>query len=149
MKSGKKTKTATAFVAAVLAAQLLTSIIATQIVLADIQSFGLEVSFSGRIAATLHDIAGLGMMLPILLVPAYLVAFTVAALAKKYLGGNRAYWFIMAGFASLPAVLLLLKSLLGAIPLAAARTDFGILLTALGGLAGGWLFSRLTRLGDD
>jgi hypothetical protein len=50
-----------------------------------------------------------------------------------------------AGLISLPASLMLIKSLLGGTPYAAARTDFGMVLIALCGLFGGWLFARLTQ----
>lgn len=53
------------FAAAVVTTFLLMSVVGTQLVLADIKSFGLQVSLADRISATLHDLLGL---LPILLV---------------------------------------------------------------------------------
>jgi hypothetical protein len=52
-----------------------------------------------------------------------------------------------AGLTSLPAALTLIKTLMGGTVFAAARTGFGMLLIALCGLMGGWLFARLVNRG--
>ena len=135
------------FVAAVLATFLLASIVGTQLVLADILSFGLVVSSSDRVSATIHDIAGLATVLPILISVAFLVAFIIAESGRRILTGNRTYWYMAAGLTSLPAALILIKTLMGGTVFAAARTGFGMLLIALCGLFGGWLFARLVNRG--
>ena len=141
----KKTKTVLAFIFAVLVTFLLASIVGTQIVLADIQSFGLDVSWSDRVSATIHDIVGLAPVLSALIGTAFLVAFVIAGLGNRFLGGNRTYWYLAAGLTSLPATLILIKIIMGATVFAAARTGFGMLLFALCGLTGGYLFTRLTQ----
>ena len=52
-------KTTLFFISAVIDAALLTSIVSTQLVLADVRSFGLEVSIGDRLDATIHDLIGL------------------------------------------------------------------------------------------
>ncbi len=141
----KIVKTMLFFVLTVLATFLLTSAVGTQLVLSDIKSFGLAVSLSDRVSATIHDITGLVTVLPLLISAAFLVAFIIAALGKRFLAGHRSNWYMAAGLISLPASLMLVKSLLGGTPFAAARTDFGMVLMALCGLFGGWLFARLTQ----
>jgi len=138
-----------AFIIAVLTAFLLSSVTGTQIVLSDIQRFGLDVSLSDRVAATIHDVSGLALTLPVLIAAAFLVAFLVAALGKRFLGGDRKYWFMAAGLTSVPAALWLIKLAMGGTLFAAARTSFGMLLIALCSMAGGWVFARLTQAGDD
>ena len=133
-----------AFIVAVASSHLLTSIVGTQIVLADIRSYGLTVSMSDRFAATLHDIHGLVPTLPMLIGVTFLVAFIVAALGHRFLRGDRRYWYIAAGFTSLPVAMMLIKSILGATPFAAAGTVTGLLLIAMCGMAGACLFARLT-----
>ena len=133
-----------AFTLAVASSHLLTSIVGTQFVLANIASYGLVVSMSDRFAATVHDIHGLVPTLPILIGATFLVAFTVAALGHRFLRGNRRYWYMAAGFTSLPVTMILIKSTLGATPFAAAGTVTGLLLIAMCGLAGASLFARLT-----
>ncbi len=144
----KKTRIIIIFVVAVLTTYLLASIIGTQIVLTDILNFGLEVSLSDRVSATIHDIVGLAPVLSALISAALLVGFIVAIICKRFLGGNLTYWYLAAGFTSLPATIMLIKSVMGVTLFAAARTGWGMLLIALCGLVGGWLFARLTQKRD-
>ena len=135
------------FIIAVAATFLLVSIAGTQLVLADILSFGLAVSLSDRVSATIYDIAGLATMLPILISVTFLLAFIIAESGRRILTGKRTYWYMAAGLTSLPAALTLIKTLMGGTVFAAARTSFGMLLFALCGLIGGWLFARLVNRG--
>ena len=143
----KLIKTMLYFVATVLATFLLTSIVGTQLVLADILGFGLVVSSADRVSATIHDIAGLFTMLPILISVTFLLAFTIAESGRRIMSGKRTYWYMAAGLTSMPAALTLIKTLMGGTVFAAARTGFGMLLIALCGLIGGWLFARLVNRG--
>ncbi len=140
-------KTLLYFIVTVLATFLLVSIVGTQLVLADILSFGLPVSLSDRVSATIHDILGLATMLPILVSVTFLLAFVIAETVRRVLNGKRSYWYMAAGVTSLPASLVLIKTLMGGTVFAAARTGIGMLLIALCGLFGGWLFARLMRKG--
>ena len=135
------------FIIAVAATFLLVSIAGTQLVLADILSFGLAVSLSDRVSATINDIAGLATMLPILISVTFLLAFIIAESGRRILTGKRTYWYMAAGLTSLPAALTLIKTLMGGTVFAAARTGSGMLLFALCGLIGGWLFARLVNRG--
>lgn len=135
------------FIATVLATFLLASIVGTQLVLADILGFGLVVSSADRVSATIHDIAGLFTMLPILISVTFLLAFTIAESGRRIMSGKRTYWYMAAGLTSMPAALTLIKTLMGGTVFAAARTGFGMLLIALCGLIGGWLFARLVNRG--
>jgi len=143
----KIVKTVLYFVVAILVTFLLASITGTQLVLADILRFGLAVPLSDRFSATLHDIVGLAPALSVLITAAFLIAFVIAALCRRFLGGNRTYWYLAAGFTSLPATLMLIKSIMGGTLFAAARTGLGMFLFALCGLLGGWVFARLTQKG--
>lgn len=133
------------YFAAIVVSYLLTSAMGTQFVLADIKSYGLAVSFSDRMAATLHDILGLVPVLLILVSATYLVAFVIAALGYRFVRGRRLYWFLAAGFASLPATMVLMKLTMGVTPFAPAGTGFGMFLIALCGLTGAWVYTRLTQ----
>ena len=144
----KTIKLILAFFAAVVVAYLLSSAVATQFVLADISSYGLAVSFSDRILATLHDIYGLVPVLLIVVGAAYLVAFIIAALGNRFVGGNRRYWYLVAGFTSLPAAMMLMKLALGVMPFALGGTGVGLLLIAFCGLPGASVFVRLTKTGE-
>ena len=138
-------KTILAFITAVVVAHVLTSIMGTQFVLADIQGYGLAVSLSDRMAATLHDIIGVVPVMLILVAASFLIAFLVAALGFRFVKGRRQYWYLAAGFTSLPVTMVLMKSTMGITPFAAAGTVFGLFLIALCGLVGAWVYLRLTQ----
>lgn len=138
-------KSILSYFAAIVVAYLLTSAMGTQFVLADIKSYGLAVSLSDRIAATLHDVFGLVPVLMILISATYLFAFVIAALGHRFVGGRRLYWFLVAGFTSLPITMMLIKMAMGVTPFAPAGTIFGLFLIALCGLAGAWVYARLTQ----
>ncbi len=127
---------------------LLASISGTQVVLADVSSFGLKVSFTDRISTTIQDIAGLSLTLPILIGAAFLIAFLIAALCNRFIGGNRSMWYLAAGFSSLPLTLILTKILMGGTLFAAARSGLGLLLFAFSGLVGAWVFAHMTQKKD-
>jgi hypothetical protein len=133
------------YLVAIVVAYLLTSVMGTQFVLSDIKTYGLAVSLSDRIMATLHDIYGLVPVLLILVSATYLVAFVIAALGHRFVGGSRLNWFLAAGFTSLPATMKLIKMAMGATLFAPAGTGFGQFLIALCGLAGAWVYARLTQ----
>ena len=137
-------KTTLFFISAVIDAALLTSVVSTQLVLADVRSFGLEVSIGDRLAATVHDLIGLMLPLLILIGLSFLVSFVIARYAVRIIGGNRTLWYMAAGFTSVPAALLIIKYFLGGTMLAAARTSLGMFLVACCCMAGGWIFAFLT-----
>jgi hypothetical protein len=142
-------KTVLFFISAVIDAALLTSIVSTQLVLADIKSFGLEVSIGDRLEATTHDLIGLMLPLLILIGLSFLVSFVIARYAVRIIGGNRTLWYMAAGFTSVPAAILIIKFIMGGTLLAAARTSLGMFLVACCCMAGGWIFAFLSsRFGD-
>jgi len=142
-------KTMAFFVVAVIDASILTSIVSTQLVLADIRSFGLAVSLGDRLQATLHDLLGLALPLLVLIGLSFLVAFAVARYAIRIIGGNQMMWFMAAGLTSVPTGIVLIKYFMGGTLLASARTSLGMLLIALCGMAGGWMFAYLnSRFGN-
>jgi hypothetical protein len=145
----KKFQTVLVFFVAVLLSTVLASTVGTQLVLSEIRGFGLETTLQERLVFTLHDMTGFGPSLYVLIGVTFLIAFLFAALAMRMLGGNRIYWYMAAGFSSLPLALLLIRLIMGVSVFAASRTLSGILLVALCGMCGGWLFERMTRKGES
>jgi len=137
------------FVTAVLGAAVLTSIVSTQLVLADVMSFGLAVSSSDRLQATVHDLIGLALPLLILTGLSFLASFVIAHHAIRIVGGNRIIWYMAAGFTSVPAAMLIIKYFMGGTLLASARTPLGMLLLACCCMAGGWIFGFLSSRNDE
>lgn len=137
-------KTVIVYFAAVICAVFLVSIVSTQLVLADIQGFGLEVSLRDRLQATAHDLLGLAVPLLLLIGLSFIVSFVIAYNLHRFLGGNRTLWYTAAGFTSVPVALLLIKYFMGGMLLASARTSPGMFLIACCSMAGGWLFAYLS-----
>ncbi len=139
-----KLKTTLFFISAVVEAAFLTSIVSTQLVLADVKSFGLPVSPGDRLQATIHDLIGLMVPLLMLIGLSFLISFVIARFAHKALGGNRTLWYMTAGFTSVPVAILIIKFFMGGTLLASARTPLGMFLVACCCMAGGWLFAFLS-----
>ena len=135
---------AKAFFPAVIAAYLLASVIFTQMTLATVQSFGLEVSFTQRLAATWHDILGMASSYLLLLLVAFLIALPVAARLTRLLPTRRAFLFTLAGFIAVVALHVIMKLALGLSGIAVTRTFFGLLGQGLGGALGGYVYHRLS-----
>ena len=132
----------TAFVVAVVSATALASIVSTQFVIAGLQGVGVEIPFGTRAAMTLTDLALLRTYV-IVAGAAMLVAFPVAGACARWLPGSGPVWYSVAGFAALTCGLMLIESMLGAMPIAGARSLPGLLLQGLGGAFGGWAFDRM------
>ena len=137
-------KTLLVFICSVFTTTVITSIVSSQLVLADIQSFGLEVSFSERLSVTIKDILGLGPALILLIGLSFLVAFIIAKYAHRFMAGNRTIWYTIAGLSSFPVTLYIAKYFMGVTILASARTSPGMVLIACCCAVGGWLFAVLS-----
>lgn len=141
-------KTVILFILAVLIAALLTSFFSTQIILSELEGFGISVTLIDRIVATATDLLGLGITLVVLIAPSYLIGFTVAKYAHQFIGGNRRLWYAAAGFSSFPITLYLIKYFMGVTLLASARTSWGMLLAGLCCMLAGWLFATYTSVSN-
>ena len=138
-------KTMAIFLSTIMLITIATSIVSSQLVIVDIQSFGLEMTFIDRLSMTLKDILGLGPILSMIIGTSFLIAIIIAKIAHQFIGGNRDIWYISAGLSSVPLTLLIIKYILGITLLAAARTPLGMLLVACCSAVGGWLFAYLTN----
>ncbi len=132
------------FVISVFVTTLLVTIASSQIILAEMAGFGLEVSFAQRLDVTLKDIPGLGPALIMLVIPGFLITFAIARYCQRFIGGNRNIWFSIAGFISLPGALYLMQYFMGATILASARTNTGMLVIACCCALGGLLYAILS-----
>lgn len=131
------------YLGAVLAAYVLAVVTASQHVAASLASMGVAVGPGDRAAMALADLAGMaGMFLP-LIAFGFLAAFLVAALLCRWLSRWRIPIYVLAGAAALAAIHLLLHLALGLTPVAIARSTGGLLVQALAGAAGGWVYATL------
>jgi len=138
-------KTVLRFIAAVLIAALLTSLVSTQIILSELAGFGISVSLNDRIFTTLTDLVNLGITLFVIIAPGFLIGFIIAKYAHQFFGGNRKFWYAIAGFSSFPVTLYLIKYFMGITLLASARTSWGMLLAGLCCMLAAWLYATYTH----
>ena len=135
-------KTIIVFIFTTLIATLLVCIVSTQIILADVQTFGLNVTNDVRLNA--DDLIGLGPVLYILISIGFLIGFIVAKYAHKYLGGNRTLWYIASGCTTFPITTYLIQYSMGLTLVASVRTPMGLFLATLCCIFSAWLFALLS-----
>jgi hypothetical protein len=132
-----------AFLLAVVAAALLASIFSTQFVIAGLQGVGVVIPADVRLNMTLGDFNILRSLLPVIAV-CFAVGFSIAALCSRKIGGSRLAWFMIAGGSALVCTLLLISFAMDLMPVAGARTNFGLFTQFIAGAWGGFVFSKLS-----
>jgi len=133
-----------ALVSAVLVTALLTSIISSQFVLTELQKVGVIITLGDRLSMTLSDL-GILKILGAVVAVCFLIGFIIAYLGEKYIGGSRTVWYMVAGFFALNSTLLIMSMALELIPVAGARTHFGLFFIGLAASIGGYVLASLSR----
>lgn len=133
-----------AFIPAVAGAYILSSLLATQVILARIEGMGIPVTLRDRLDASLHDIVGLaGSYFPLMLL-AFLLVLPIAA-GLGYLAPRlRVLLYSLAGAGAVLCIHLVVKAVFGLNGIAAVRDTHGFLLQGLAGWFGGYLFFVFT-----
>ena len=128
------------YLAAVLVTYLLASITATQSVISNLAGMGVDVNIADRLSMTFQDILGMaGMYLPMVAF-ALLIAFLVTALICRWLSQWRMPLYILAGAVAIVAIHLALNLAFNLTPIAIARSPGGLMLQALAGAAGAYVY---------
>ena len=136
------------FLVAVLAASIASSVFSSQFVVAGLNGVGVDVPLNIRFAMTFSDLSILQTLLMVV-AACFLIGFLLAALGFKQLGGNRQLWYVAAGGSALLATLLLMESLLQLMPVAGARTTFGLMTQAIAGMLGGYVYAVVAKPQSD
>lgn len=134
---------AIAFIAAVFITAVFSSIFSTQFVIAGLQNLGVEIPLGVRVKMTLGDLSILQTLLMII-AACFLVGFLVAWLCSSKLNGNRTLWYAVAGACAYLLTFFVLEAVLQLMPVAGARTGFGLFTQAIAGLIGGYVFARIS-----
>ncbi len=133
-----------AFFAAVLLSSTLSSIFSTQFVIAGLQSVSVDIPIGTRISMTLEDFAIFKALLAVISA-CFLIGFLVASACIRLVGGHRNAWYMLAGASALVTTLLLMSWQMQLMPIAGARTFFGLITQGISGAFGGLLFSMYTN----
>jgi hypothetical protein len=132
------------YAAAVALTYLLGTFFISQGNLAAVVGMGFEIGFSDRIDAIIHDATHMyDIYLPLVAI-ALLIAFSVAALAVRFLPHLRLVGYCLAGFVGLIALHVILKAVLGLTGIAPTRELIGLVLQGVAGTAGGLIFHYYT-----
>jgi len=132
------------FIFSTLIATLFVCIVSTQIILAEVQTFGLSISTSVRLEATMKDLLGLFPALYLLISAGFFIGFIIAKYAHQFIGGKRMVWYMIAGATTFPLTLYIIQFTMGLTIIASARTPEGLLLTTCCCIFSAWVFSFLT-----
>lgn len=135
------------WVAAVLVATALGSIIQTQFNMAAIHALGAPVPATTWLAVTLRDLIGFGSFYVAGVAVAFLFALPAAALVSRIAPARRTLIFALAGGVGVGVFLQLLPLFLPAADLriiGATRYVSGTMLMIVAGIVGGWVYARLT-----
>ena len=132
------------YTAGVMVAFVLGAAIGTQMVLHSVQSMGLAVSWSARLAATGNDLLGLSASLLPLMALFLICGWALAEwLCRRVSRYRHATTFVLTGAACILLLHPLLNLLFGIDAFAPARTWGGLLAQGCAGAAGGLCFARI------
>lgn len=134
-----------AFLAAVVGCYFVATTAASGHVLSQLSDMGVELSASQQIGHITHDWFGFtGIFLPVIVI-GLLVAFVVARALLKLdaLANLTTFAYVAAGAVALLSIHILLNLQFDMHPIAASRSVVGLLLQALAGGVGGWLFAKV------
>lgn len=145
MKVSNALRIVLAWLAAVLVAAALGSLVQSQFNMAAIAGLGVEVPVRewGRAAA--HDLVHFGPFWAAVVGVALLFGFPVAAGLARFASGARHALYFLAGGVAVMCALVIMSALLPVTLVAAARHATGMALMALGGAVGGLVFAQLSE----
>lgn len=137
-------RTMSGYGAGILVAFLTGSILGTQVVLASVQSMGLEVSWPARIEATRADLLGLNATLLPVMALALVVGWGLYdVIMTRMRRGPGPHGYALIGAMCIFALHPILVAILDVDVFAATRSWFGLLTQAIAGAFGGWCCGRV------
>lgn len=143
MRTGTIGNLLLAWLAAVITATVLGSIVQTQFNLASIASLDVAIPFGTRLLTTGQDIVNFGLLYGVLVAITFIIAFAIAALLAGRLTLSRPVLYVAAGALSIAALIALLNAVLPMTAIAATRSTWAVLLMALAGAPAGWVYVRV------
>lgn len=140
------TRTALAWLLAVIGMATTGTIAQTQFVLGALADIGADIALPERISMTLADLYGLAPLYAVFIAIGFGVAFLTGGLLLRRVRGPRMLVFAVAGAACMGLMLVLMEQVFFGVPLiAGARTAAGFCVQLILGAAWGCVFAVLTR----
>ncbi len=129
------------FVSAALVAYVLAAAVNSQFVM---NAHKVPISFGDRFNMTMFDISNMWLYLVIIAI-SFLIAFSIAALLKRFLPRLARIAYPIAGAAAIAAVLGAMYMVFQTVPISGARSTLGFLSQVVAGGIGGWCFARIIQ----
>jgi hypothetical protein len=137
-----------AFLFCVILTTVIGSMFSTQFVVSGLRDLGIEIPLLMRVSMTIGDLAII-RTLGLVVMACFLLGFIGAKIAHHFISGSRLSWYTVAGALSIVTGLLLMGQVFQLMPIAGARTTFGMFTQGLAGGIGGFIFARLTKPKDE
>ena len=134
-----------AFVVAVVATYVVAVVLAAQVNLHELASFGLSSSIAVRVETSLSDIAGMLVTYLPLVVVSLVVAMPVSALALRVIRIPRWLGYVIGGAAGLWALHMIMFSVFGIHAVPATRHAAGMASQVIAGALGGYAYAQLSQ----
>ncbi len=131
------------WLAAVLFAAAVGSVIQTQFNLADVARLGAPVDFATRLRATAHDLLRFAPLYALIVAVAFALAWPVAAALAKRVPARRAGLFTLAGFTAVLVTFAIMNTVMPVTPVAATRDPSAVALLSLAGAGAGRLYAGM------
>lgn len=137
-------KTIAGYLAAVLVTYVLGAIFISQGNIAAVIAMGFDIGFSHRVQAMVHDVSHMyDIYLPLVAIGLG-IALPVAALIIRFVPNLRLVGYVLAGFAAMIAIHVILKAVLGLTGIAPTRELIGLIAQGAAGALGGFAFHWVT-----
>lgn len=133
------------FLAACLATFLLASVAHSQMVLAELTNIDVVITLADRLQMTLSDLAGLLPSYGVVIAISLLLAFSIKWLISSKIKKLPDSLYVLAGFLAIACALAAMHPILDITLIAGARTPFGLVLQAMSGAVGGYVFMKLRQ----
>ena len=134
-----------AFLVAIVATTLLGCVASTHFVLLALAELDVAIGFGDRWRVYGHDLAGMAPLLAAIVAVAFVIAFPIAALGARFVPRVRTWGYVAAGAAAVLVALMSMEAALAVMPVAGARTPWGLASQGVAGAIGGGLFALLSR----
>lgn len=137
-------KTLLGWSAAVVTTAVSGSLVQSQINLAAISGLGQSIPAGERVSLSLFDLGSFAPVWGAIVAFSFLFALPVSGWLARRWPDARRWLFPLAGFVAVLASLIVMDAMLPVTVVAAARSLSGVLLMALCGALGGWVYLQVT-----
>ena len=129
-----------------IAAGFLSSLANSYVNLSGLVALGVDIPFNTKLEQYIKDYKGVGPILTLLIAIGMAIAMSVAGIIRLKVKALRSIVYMLAGAACMVVMFVLMEQAFFGTPIIqGARTANGLVVQALCGAMGGWVFAGVTR----